>query len=57
MECKVIQEMVAGDHTIFVGEPLTILYDEDVFADGKFQDKYKDKNNQMHFLDLMSDMV
>ena len=57
VECKVIQEMVAGDHTIFVGEPLTILYDEDVFADGKFQDKYKDKNNQMHFLDLMSDMV
>ena len=57
VECKVIQEMVAGDHTIFIGEPLTILYDEDVFADSKFQDKYKDKKNQMHFLDLMSDMV
>ena len=57
VECKVIQEMVAGDHTIFIGEPLTILYDEDVFADGKFLDKYKDKNDQLHFLDLMSDMV
>ena len=52
VECKVIQELVTGDHTIFVGEPLTILYNEDVFVDGKFQEKYKDKNNQLHQIEL-----
>ncbi len=57
IECKVIQELVTGDHTIFIGDPVTILYDDDVFADGKFQDKYRDKNNQLHFIDVSPEMV
>lgn len=56
IECKVVQELATGDHTIFIGEPLAILYDEDVFIDGKFQGKYRKKENQVLLLDLFSEM-
>jgi len=53
MECKVIDQYVTGDHAVFVGEPVMVHIDEDVFVDGKFAEKYRSKNNQVHFGDVV----
>jgi flavin reductase (DIM6/NTAB) family NADH-FMN oxidoreductase RutF len=53
MECKVIDQYVTGDHTVFIGEPVVVHLDDDVFADGKFAEKYRSKNNQVHFGDVV----
>jgi flavin reductase (DIM6/NTAB) family NADH-FMN oxidoreductase RutF len=53
MECKVTDEYVTGDHTVFVAEPVLIRLDEDVFVDGKFSEKYRSKQNQVHFGDIV----
>jgi len=53
MECKVIDQYVTGDHTVFVGEPVVVHMDEDVFIDGEFAAKYRTKNNQVHFGDVV----
>ena len=53
MECKVIDQYVTGDHTVFVAEPVEVHLDEDVLVDGKFSEKYRSKNNQIHFGDVV----
>jgi len=53
MECKVTDEYVTGDHTVFVAEPVFVHLDEDVFVDGKFSEKYRSKQNQVHFGDIV----
>jgi len=53
MECKVINEYVTGDHTVFVAEPVLVHLDEDVLVDGKFSEKYQSKQNQVHFGDVV----
>ena len=53
IECKVIDQYVTGDHTVFVAEPVMVHMDEDIFVDGKFSEKYRSKNNQIHFGDVM----
>jgi len=53
MECRVIDQYVTGDHTVFVGEPVFVHIDEDVFIDGKFAAKYRSKNKQVHFGDVV----
>jgi flavin reductase (DIM6/NTAB) family NADH-FMN oxidoreductase RutF len=35
LECKVVQEHVCGDHTLFVGEVVATSVNEDVIKDGK----------------------
>jgi len=54
VECRVIQQFVTGDHTVFVAEPLAVYMDDDVFVDGKFTEKYRDKNNQVHLGDFIT---
>ena len=53
MECKVIDQYVTGDHTVFVGEPVVVHINEDVFIDGEFAVKYRTKNNHVHFSDVV----
>ena len=57
IECKVLQEFDTGDHAVIVGKPVAVLYDVGVFAEGSFQQKYTDKNNQIHFIDILPNMV
>jgi flavin reductase (DIM6/NTAB) family NADH-FMN oxidoreductase RutF len=53
MECKVIDQYITGDHTVFIGEPVVVHMDEDVFIDGKFAEKFRSKINQVHFGDVV----
>ena len=53
IECKVIDQYVTGDHTVFVAEPVVVHLDEDVFVDGRFAEKYRSKDNQIHFSDVI----
>lgn len=57
VECKVIDELKTGDHDTFILEPLSIFYNEDVFVEGRFTEKYKDKNNQIHAIDALPQFV
>jgi flavin reductase (DIM6/NTAB) family NADH-FMN oxidoreductase RutF len=53
MECKVTDEYITGDHTVFVAEPVLVHLDEDVLVNGKFSEKYRSKHNQIHFGDII----
>jgi flavin reductase (DIM6/NTAB) family NADH-FMN oxidoreductase RutF len=53
MECKVIDQYITGDHTVFIGEPVVVHLDADVFVDGKFSEKYRSKNSQVHLGDVV----
>jgi flavin reductase (DIM6/NTAB) family NADH-FMN oxidoreductase RutF len=53
MECKVTDEYVTGDHTVFVAEPVVVHLDEDVLVNGKFSEKYRSKQNQVNFYDII----
>jgi len=53
MECKVTDEYITGDHTVFVAEPVLVHLDEDVLVNGKFSEKYRSKLNQIHFGDII----
>ena len=53
IECKVIDQYVTGDHTVFIAEPVVVHLDEDVFVDGRFAEKYRSKGNQIHFSDII----
>ena len=48
IECRVLEQFVTGDHTVFVAEPLVVYVDDNVIVDGKFAEKYRDKNKQVH---------
>lgn len=52
-ECKVTDEYVTGDHTVFVAEVVAVHLDQDVLVDGKFSEKYRSKQNQIHFGDIV----
>ena len=54
IECKVIDQLVTGDHTIFIAEPVAALMDADVMVDGKFSEKYCDKTNQLQASDFIT---
>ena len=54
IECKVIDQIVTGDHTVFVAELVAVFMDEDVFVNGKFSEKYLDKNNQVHLGEIVT---
>ena len=56
IECKVVDQFVTGDHTVFVGKPLEVHMNDDVFTDGAFSEKYRDKNNMLHFCDALETM-
>ena len=53
IECKVIDQYVTGDHTVFIAEPVVVHLDEEVFVDGRFTEKYRSKENQIHFGDII----
>jgi flavin reductase (DIM6/NTAB) family NADH-FMN oxidoreductase RutF len=52
-ECKVTDEYVTGDHTVFVAEVVAVHLDQDVLAGGKSSEKYRSKHNQIHFGDIV----
>ena len=54
IECKVLDQFVTGDHTVFVAEPIAAQMNEDVMEDGKFSEKYHDKKNQVQMCDLIT---
>lgn len=54
IECKVLDQFVTGDHTVFVAEPLNAMISDDLIVDGKFSDKYVSKNNQLHMDDFVT---
>lgn len=54
IECKIIVQIVTGDHTVFVAKPIAALMDKDVIVNGKFSDKYYDKKNQVQICDLIT---
>lgn len=56
LECKVLQQFVTGDHTVFVAEPVAAYMDDDVFVDGRFTEKYRAKSNLIHFGDVSGSM-
>lgn len=47
VECKVINQFVTGDHTVFVAEPVAAFINEDAIIDDKFSEKYYNKKNQL----------
>jgi len=54
IECKVIDQITTGDHTVFVAKPVAVFMNEDVMIDGKFPEKYINKNNQVQICDLIT---
>jgi flavin reductase (DIM6/NTAB) family NADH-FMN oxidoreductase RutF len=54
IECKVIDQIVTGDHTVFVAKPVAAFINEDVMIDGKFPEKYTNKNNQVQICELIT---
>ena len=54
VECRVIEQFVTGDHTVFVAEPLAVYLNDDVFVDGKFTENYRDRRNQVHLGDFLT---
>ena len=54
VECRVLQQFVTGDHTVFVAEPLAVYLNDDVIVDGKFTEKYQDRRNQVHLGDFLT---
>ena len=54
LECKVIDQVITGDHTVFVGEPVAAFVEDDLIVDGKFSEKYFDKKNQVHMSDFIA---
>ena len=54
IECKVIEQFVTGDHTVFVAEPVAAYMDEDLMVNGKFSEKYHDKSNQLQICDFIT---
>ncbi|MFO7671901.1 MAG: flavin reductase family protein [Bacteroidales bacterium] len=53
MECKVTDEYITGDHTVFVAEPVYVHLDEDVLVGGKLAEKYNSKDKQLHLWDFI----
>lgn len=56
IECKVLDQFVTGDHTVFVAEPLIVYVNDDVIIDGKFAEKYINKNNMLHMNEFVTMM-
>ena len=54
MECRVIEQLVTGDQTVFVAEPVAAYMDEDVLVDGRFADKYCNKSNRIYLSDVIT---
>lgn len=56
IECKVIHQYVTGDHTLFVDEPAVVHMNDDLFADGKFSEKYRNDSSFIHYEDVMGSL-
>ena len=54
IECKVTDQIITGDHTVFVAKPVAVFMNEDVMIDGKFTEKYINKNNQVQICELIT---
>lgn len=54
VECKVLQQFVTGDHTVFVAEPVAGYVDDDVYVEGKFTEKYCGKSNRVYLGDMIT---
>lgn len=54
IECKVLDQFVTGDHTVFIAKPVAASMNDDVMADGKFSEKYHNKKNQVQMCDLIT---
>lgn len=54
VECKVLNQIVTGDHTLFVAEPVQALINDDLIVEGRFSEKYVNKNNQLHMGDFVT---
>jgi len=54
IECKVLEQFITGDHTVFVAEPVVAYMDDDVIVDGKFSVKYLNKNNQVQICEVIT---
>jgi flavin reductase (DIM6/NTAB) family NADH-FMN oxidoreductase RutF len=54
LECKVLEQFVTGDHTVFVAEPVVAYMDDDVLVEGKFAEKYCDKSNRVYLGDVIT---
>lgn len=54
IECKVIDQITTGDHTVFVAKPVAAFMNADVMTDGKFREKYTNKNNQVQICELIT---
>lgn len=57
IECKVIKEFETGDHVVFVGEAVAIHYNEDAITENGFSDRYKQKSNMVHIVDLLREKI
>jgi flavin reductase (DIM6/NTAB) family NADH-FMN oxidoreductase RutF len=54
IECKVTDQIITGDHTVFVAKPVAVFMNEDAMIEGKFSKKYIDKNNQVQICELIT---
>jgi flavin reductase (DIM6/NTAB) family NADH-FMN oxidoreductase RutF len=54
IECKVLEQFVTGDHTVFVAEPVAAYMDDDLIVDGKFSEKYLNKSNQVQICEIIT---
>ena len=54
IECKVTDQFITGDHTVFVAKPVVAFINEDVMTDGRFSEKYINKNNQVQICELIT---
>ena len=57
IECRVVKEFETGDHVVFVGEAVAIHYNEDVMTEDGFSNKYKQKSNMVHIVDLLEEKI
>lgn len=54
IECKVLEQFVTGDHTVFVAIPVAAYMDDDVIVNGKFSEKYFNKSNQIQICEVIT---
>ena len=54
IECKVIDQFITGDHTVFVAKPIAAFMNDDVMIGGRFSEKYINKKNQVQICELIT---
>jgi flavin reductase (DIM6/NTAB) family NADH-FMN oxidoreductase RutF len=54
IECKITDQIVTGDHTVFVAKPVAAFMNEDVMTNDRFSEKYINKKNQVQICELIT---